>query len=264
MVHLFLALKISMGRSLFPPLLLLLIVSPVFSFDRHERKATTKALTNSTCFEYTLENECSTLVGMVDTSESFQQVVFNAISLNISDVRMLPRDCRRPILWYLCGLVFPPCPPESEAEQECRLIEGCLQVSALCEDYLTIECPFSHSDLENNSTICSQVIEQEIEEASADPIPVETCLDGEMMDIDCCIDPYVVGGEGECVVECFQYEYGKSMTLGVSIVCMIAAWAGLVFLILIILPLCVLRVEMRFVFSIQANSLSFFFQSYLF
>ena len=99
--------------------------------------------TNETCFEYELENECSSLLSDVDVNSTIQEILFDSISWNVSDVRMIPSDCRRPLLWFVCGLVFPRCPSETVEQQICRQVEGCRQVNERCESFgLSFDCLF--------------------------------------------------------------------------------------------------------------------------
>ena len=59
------------------------------------------------CVEYILENECGSVLGNVTIEENEQENYFEeSVSLNVSDVRMIPHHCRRKYLSYYCKLMF--------------------------------------------------------------------------------------------------------------------------------------------------------------
>ena len=199
------------------------------------------------CFEYELQNECSSLLSDVRENRTIQEILFEAIDLDVSDIRMIPSSCRRPLLWYLCGSVFLSCPPETEEEIFCRQVEGCIQVSERCEDYnLSLGCPFSPYEKESP---CSQRILEEIEEMTENPIEVETCLGEERQTIECCPNPFVFDSEGECVIECLQYEFGEQFERSVRIACFVFIWVGILVFFLGIFPFVKMSFNFRFVFN---------------
>ena len=188
------------------------------------------------CFEYELENECSSLLDYsVNANATTQFFLFDLVSLNISDIRMLPSTCRRPLLWYACGQLFPPCPLESEEEILCRQFEGCRQVKEICDESgFELDCPSFSIFGDDN---CSNRVAEEIASASEDPIVVETCLDEEKKTIKCCPTPYTVDSGGECVVECPQYTYGKTFELAGMIFFFVLLWLGVIVVFVALFPL---------------------------
>ena len=189
------------------------------------------------CFDYQLENECSTFVNnQVVLDKPLQEAIFNFISLNVSDIRLLPFECRRPLLWYLCGSAFPPCPRESEEERLCWQIEGCHQVSEACDDFFSLDCP-SLSFFELDSSLpCSSMVSEDLEKTTQHPIKVETCLGEESQTIECCPDPFIVDKGGECVVECLQYEFGERFETGIQITIFVFFWIEILVLFIGQLP----------------------------
>ena len=200
---------------------------------------------NETCFEYELENECSSLLNNVNVNSTIQHILFDSISLNVSDVRMIPSDCRRPLLWFVCGLMFPRCPSETIEEQFCRQVEGCHQVNEICEPFdLSFDCLFPSFEEEEDEE-CSTKISKEIEEATENGIKVETCLGEQKETIGCCPDPFIVDFEGECIVECPQYEYGERYETSAQITLFVLLWVGVVSVFIGQFPLFMMSLNTR-------------------
>ena len=229
------------------------------------------------CFPYVLENECSSLVGNVCVVQESEQLDFfdEYVSLNVSNVRMVPESCRRPYLSYLCQLMFGSfsCESSSNEEQHCLEEQYCLQVSDLCSDYFPLDCsssfssspsptptptPTSSSPTPTPTLDCSKEVKEQIKGVSKRPIKVETCLDGLKEEIECCPDPFIFDDNDECVVQCPQYYYGESIEKGIRITTFILLWICLLIFITAMIPL-YLTSQLRFLFLF----LSFFFFLFL-
>ena len=206
------------------------------------------------CVPYVLENECSSLVGNVSiVEESEQQDFFDEyVSLNVSNVRMAPKSCRRPYLSYLCQLLFGSfsCESSSNEEQHCLEEQSCLQVSDLCSDYFQLDCsssfssspspsptPTSSSPTPTPTLDCSEEVKEQIEEVKKKPIQVETCLDGLKEEIECCPDPFIFDDNDECVVQCPQYYFGELIEQWIRIITFILTWICVLIFITAMIPL---------------------------
>ena len=196
------------------------------------------------CFEYELQNECSSFLSFVFVNSSVQEAIFESFSLNISDVRMISATCRRPLLWYACGLLFPRCPNlETEEEQFCQQVEGCHQVNDRCEKFgITFDCVFPPFDEESE---CTERISKEIEKETRNPVEVETCLGEDGETIQCCPDPFTFDSGGECVVKCLQYIYGERFERGIRITLFILMWFGVITTFLGLFPFAVMTFNFR-------------------
>ena len=186
------------------------------------------------CGPYTLQNECTGLVGtnVLSTSSSptSQSDRFALISLDISSVRMFTPltsslDCRRAYIWYLCNTAFPQCDPAAN----CTSIPS----SAACDDVIAL-CNESLVKIDVN---CLPKEEREISiyltgggrHAFADMSPCEggglnltsdvinnpigavTCLDVSRSPAPCCEDPFVQNPATlECVPGCPWGLYDRS------------------------------------------------------
>jgi len=159
-----------------------------------------------TCEPYVLYNECTGLVGpLVDIPEEFtsQQEYFdNALALSVSDLRMLPPSCRRPLVWFLCNIGFHTC---GGAGELCT-------VNLTTVESLAAECGVAVENLarvsgtrrsRGTSLVCADV-----PVVVEDPIEVVTCLSDMKQPTGCCFGPFAKDPtSGECVTACFQYTF---------------------------------------------------------
>jgi len=215
--------------------------------------------TDSICFPFVLQNECTSVVSSngVPFDPELQRIIFEFLAPTISDIRMVLSQCRRPLLWYLCGLSFPPC-YETDEQRICRETEGCRQVDELCSEFtLSLGCS-NNSSFEKITerqvldiiSACSTRIEEAIEEVSRDPVKVETCLGEDRQSIKCCPDPFTADSGGECVVKCMQYLFGKKWEYGMIIVLFIIAVFGLITCIVCLIPILFIKRSLNFRFTL--------------
>ena len=204
------------------------------------------------CVEYSLQNECTPILETVSIEQDEQEDFFNEnVSLTVSDVRMRSENCRKPFLLYYCQLMFGGfgCQSSSQEEQLCFEQETCRQVSESCGDDFPLDClpsfppsptsPTSPtSRFERSSRIdCRKEVEEQIEEVKEKIIRVESCLDGSKEQINCCNDPFIFDDNDECVIECPQYLFGKSLEESIRLTVFVLNWLSFVVLIVTIPPL---------------------------
>ena len=219
---------------------------------------------DSFCVEYSLQNECTSVLGTVSIEQDEQEDFFNEnVSLTISDVRMRPEKCRKPFLLYYCQLMFGGfvCQSSSREEQLCFEQETCRQVAEACSDEFSLDClPFSFptsTPTTSTSQIslqigCRKEVEEQIEQAKENIIHVETCLGGSKEQIECCNDPFIFDDNDECVIECPQYLIGKSLEKWIQLTDFVLNWLLLILLIAAIPPLYFMA-NIRFFFFLFEN-----------
>ena len=92
-----------------PPSFLFLLLLSLLFFPFNNAK--------QECFPYIFDNECSQFFeekegvggGVLVGGERVQEEVWEEIALSISNVRMMERSCRRPLVFYLCLEAFGGC-----------------------------------------------------------------------------------------------------------------------------------------------------------
>ena len=220
------------------------------------------------CFQYVLENECTTVVGNVSIEEKEQQHFFDErVSLIVSDVRMQPDDCRRPFLSFYCQLMFGTfsCESSSLEEQHCLEEQYCLQVADACSGHFEFNCSsFLTSSSSSSPYNCTEEVTEQIEEVEKKPIQVQTCLNSSKEEIRCCFDPFVFDDNDECVVGCPQYIFGEQLEKGVRL--FTYSLTAITFLVYItaVTPLFVMKNMKFFLFFSFSLSLFLFFSFSLF
>ena len=203
------------------------------------------------CFQYTLNNECTPILGNVSIQENEQQNFFDQeLSLTVSDVRMRTPNCRRSFLSYYCQVMFgafvcqsssSPSPSPSPPEEQQCLEEGyCIQVSEECSDdfpFLNCTTPSPPPSPSLLSTICQEEVKEQIQQAQKEPIAVTTCLNSTKETMECCIGPFIKDdNDEECVIECPQYLYGRERERGIRIFSLVLMIAILLVLFVAALP----------------------------
>ena len=195
------------------------------------------------CFEYTLQNECTSVLGTVLVDQEEQQDFFlENVSLTVSNVRMFGSDCRRQFLSYYCQLMFGGfvCESSSSEEQLCLEEQYCFQVSESCSDDFLLNCSSSSSSPAPTpsplTSSCQEEVMTQIEKVVQLPIEVQTCLNNAKEDIECCIKPYVFDENNECVVECPQYLYGQDLEYWIGTSAFVFFWISFLVYIIAIIP----------------------------
>lgn len=186
-------------------------------------------LISSQCVPFTLNNtECSflnrtTYYNIFNIPES---ILFDYISLQISDVRMIqPLECRRALIWYICSQAFPICGDIGPCSTD---YDSCMQINDACNGVFSLNC---------SSDNCN--IKYELE----NPIPVLTCLQSNNVTIPCCPTPFEMDSEGECILACnynlpYFFPPNYDMVQHVcQIIFYIIVWIGLLFMIFVYAPL---------------------------
>ena len=145
---------------------------------------------NSFCFEYRLNNECSQVVDDTNVPEESQEDVWALIEMQISDIRMLPADCRRPLIWFTCATVFGECGRDrNETDLDMSV---CEEVNDSCGGNLLDCSEFPLSPRSGDSF-----------PSSIPPIPVTTCLEKPGTSVTCCPKPFTLSSiDGECSTSC--------------------------------------------------------------
>jgi hypothetical protein len=145
------------------------------------------------CSNYVLQNECTdVIVDSVELSEEVQPILFNILSLPISDVRMIPSSCRRPLLSFLCNYYFVGSCSNSTGF-------GCIPLQSICEEVNTV-CGTS---IFNCTEMYANINKTQCDINTTTPIPVLTCLSAEDQITECCASPYKLDRyTKECVIGC--------------------------------------------------------------
>eukprot|EP00009_Paramoeba_aestuarina_P007469 CAMPEP_0201518106 /NCGR_PEP_ID=MMETSP0161_2-20130828/9020_1 /ASSEMBLY_ACC=CAM_ASM_000251 /TAXON_ID=180227 /ORGANISM="Neoparamoeba aestuarina, Strain SoJaBio B1-5/56/2" /LENGTH=193 /DNA_ID=CAMNT_0047915779 /DNA_START=119 /DNA_END=697 /DNA_ORIENTATION=+ len=163
-------------------------------------------------YDYALENECTqNLQHELLFSPLEQEIVWYNLSLFISDLRMVPEHCRRPLAWLLCVSSFPSSPPTAcfVTRRDCEFVIDS------CEDFgVDIDCANLFPDgNDSEGGNCGM----SVEEAKETPNAVETCLEDYDEEIECCLDPYWKDGNTkECVIICPTYQSSDAKSLGLT------------------------------------------------
>ena len=147
------------------------------------------------CFSFQLENECSEVIQRTFIPKEEQENEWKQIEMQISDIRMLNYDCRRPLVWFLCSSVFGECGSENQTDTDIN--------PSLCEE-VNEECGGDILDCSNDQSpfVLSRIVSS-LPSSFSSPIPVITCLENPNTHIECCPDPYTLSSiTEECVISC--------------------------------------------------------------
>ena len=211
------------------------------------------------CIPYSLQNECSFVVGHRVSSLLPQALLFDSfLALPISDVRMVPALCRRAFIWYLCHLAFPSC--ESDGGTCVISDEACDLAVTECDSYFNVtqfvQCAqgedrrrskfstslfSSHSSFSpaHDTSFGAQFLRSAISPVCFDnltvdyleetSIPVTTCITNiPNTSVSCCPTPFVMASNGECVLPCMQYVFGADKENAWADAALAMVWAGTV------------------------------------
>jgi hypothetical protein len=197
------------------------------------------------CYNYTLDNECSFVVGSsVETSPEYQEDLFSSFALNVSDIRMVPSICRRTVLWFYCNLIFKGyCEDDDFDNLGVSESSGCIPNRYSCDQMNDdcsvgiVNCDLLYTFISNETRRCET---EDLEISVSNSIAVSTCLESQNMSIECCPSPFHQHSKTkECVLQCkppigIFFEEDQKL---ISIVSMALSIVGLVVIIIGIFPL---------------------------
>mmetsp|Transcript_20782 Transcript_20782/g.32442 ORF Transcript_20782/g.32442 Transcript_20782/m.32442 type:complete len:549 (-) Transcript_20782:107-1753(-) len=195
-------------------------------------------------YRYVLDNECSpTLYGQrIAVPPEQQQLFFDFIAVNISDIRMYPADCRRPALWLLCSLVFPAV--VDETDDACVVgIEECEFTSEQCFGLLDCGLFENFFSQEGRGDVCPRLLR-----AGETPVAVETCINADRKELKCCFEPYIRADDSteECVVGCPAGFWDPEDSKIVAYVVFGMMWVGFIMAFIGFVPLCFFKRALDF------------------